>query len=258
MKIDQVAVQLYTLRDKLTSAEAYADALDKVRQIGFRSVQVSGPRPIEPQEIAALCADKGLVINSTHENSNLILDDPHQVVLNLEAFGCKYTAYPFPSGVDFTDASSVDSMITRLDAAGSVLAAAGKVLTYHNHNHEFRKLGEQVILERIFANTDPKRVQAEIDTYWVQMGGANPVDWCARLCGRLPLLHLKDFKVSDTNQPVFAEIGAGNLDFKAIIAAAETAGCRWFIVEQDVCPGDPFASLEQSFRYIHDHLVERD
>jgi sugar phosphate isomerase/epimerase len=54
-----------------------------------------------------------------------------------------------------------------------------------------------------------------------------------------------------------AEIGVGNLDWKAIIAAAEKSGCEWFIVEQDYCPGDPFDSLKTSFDYIEANLVER-
>ena len=51
------------------------------------------------------------------------------------------------------------------------------------------------------------------------------------------------------------EIGYGNLDFKAIVAAAEASGCEWFIVEQDSCPGDPFDSAKLSFDYIKANLV---
>jgi sugar phosphate isomerase/epimerase len=46
------------------------------------------------------------------------------------------------------------------------------------------------------------------------------------------------------------EIGAGNLDWPRIVAAAERSGCRWYIVEQDTCLGDPVDSLAQSYRYL--------
>ena len=36
----------------------------------------------------------------------------------------------------------------------------------------------------------------------------------------------------------------------AIIQAAESSGCKWFIVEQDVCPGDPVESLAISYAYV--------
>ncbi|MCC5833311.1 MAG: sugar phosphate isomerase/epimerase [Opitutales bacterium] len=257
MKIDQVAVQLYTLRDHLQSKDSYAESMRKIREIGFRSVQVSGPRPCEPDEIAALCKEVGLVINSSHESPELILNNPEQVVKNLDAFGCKYTAYPFPGGIDFGSKSAVDTLIEGLDRSGKVLAESGKVLTYHNHHMEFRKIDGEIILERIYRATNPDFVQAEIDTYWVQYGGGNPTQWCQKLKGRLPLLHLKDFRIDEENQIVFSEIGNGVLDFPGIIEAAESAGCGWFIVEQDRCPGDPFDSLEMSFRYISDHLIDR-
>ena len=83
----------------------------------------------------------------------------------------------------------------------------------------------------------------------------HPAEWCTRLKNRLPLLHLKDYAVDATGKPYFAEIGQGNLDFKAIIAAAEASGCEWFIVEQDVCPGNPFGSLKLSIDYIKARLV---
>ena len=51
---------------------------------------------------------------------------------------------------------------------------------------------------------------------------------------------------------VFEEIGSGNLDWKAIVAAAEKSGCKWFIVEQDAhwAKDDPFLSLTMSFDYL--------
>ena len=60
------------------------------------------------------------------------------------------------------------------------------------------------------------------------------------------------------NKPNYCEIGAGNLIFAKIIAAADTSGCEWFIVEQDVCPGDPVDSLAQSFRYLTENLVSNN
>ena len=39
------------------------------------------------------------------------------------------------------------------------------------------------------------------------------------------------------------------------LPAAEQAGCQWFIVEQDTCPGDPVDSLAASYSYIQEHLI---
>lgn len=257
MKIEQVAVQLYTLRDHLRTPEDYQESLHKVAEIGYKSVQVSGPRPVNESEIASLCAEKGLVINSSHEDSLLILNDPAKVVENLDAFGCRYTAYPFPRDIDFSSEASVRGLVEGLDASGKVLSEAGKVLTYHNHAVELEHfVGGVPVLEVIYSETDPQYLQGEIDTYWIHAGNSSPEAWCARLRDRLPLLHIKDYGLGEDGKPQFMEIGSGILDFKTIIATAEASGCQWFIVEQDTCPGDPFESLEKSFRYIRDNLVD--
>lgn len=256
MKIQQVAAQLYTLRDFIKTPADIATTLKKVRKLGYQAVQVSAMGPIAEDELVKILEGEGLALCATHEDATTILDSPHAVVERLKKLNCKYTAYPFPKGIDMGDVAQVHALARRLDAAGAVLREAGQVLTYHNHAIEFIRYGDKLGLEIIYDETAPRNLQAEIDTYWVQYGGGSPVEWCGRLAGRLPLLHMKDYKFTKENKHDMAEIGCGNLDWKAIIAAAEKSGCEWFIVEQDYCPGDPFDSLKASFDYISANLVE--
>jgi len=259
MKIEQVAIQLYTLRDQCKTAADYAATLKRCREIGYQAIQISGVGPIPVEELRSIAEGEGLAICATHEPGHEILNNPQAVVERLAALGCGHTAYPYPGGIDFRKCEDVKRLITGLDAAGAVLHAAGQTLSYHNHAIEFVHIDGRPALEVIYEQTNPANLQGEIDTYWVQAGGGDSVAWCQRLKGRLPLLHLKDFGVTyaENGQTVsgFTEIGSGNLDFKAIIAAAEASGCQWFIVEQDTCPGDPFESIAKSFNYIRDHLV---
>ncbi len=255
MKIEQVAIQLYTLREHCKTTGDYAETLKKVRAIGYQAIQISGTGDIPAADLRSIAEGEGLTICATHEPSATILNEPHRVVEQLTALGCKYTAYPHPSGVDFSDAAQIQKLISQLEAAGAILRKAGQVLTYHNHAIEFIHYEGKPVLESIYARSKPENLQGEIDTYWVQFGGGDPVAWCAKLKNRLPLLHLKDYAVKANGQPNYTEIGSGNLDFKAIIAAAEGSGCQWFIVEQDTCPGDPFDSIRKSFEYIGSHLV---
>ena len=168
---------------------------------------------------------------------------------------CDITVYPFPHGIDFSHRARVDDWIAKLRRAGEVFAQAGRRLCYHNHNLEFRKLDAKVILDLIYEGTTRTALQAELDTYWIQYGGGNIPAWCRKLDGRLPIIHLKDYQTTAENTPLWCEIGAGVLDFKGIVAAAEAAGCEWFVVEQDTCPGDPVDSLAASFQYIREHLA---
>ena len=102
----------------------------------------------------------------------------------------------------------------------------------------------------ILGNTDAKFLQAELDTFWVQKGGEDPVEWCRKMRGRLPLLHLKDYVVTLNREILFGEVGVGSLNWDAIIREADEAGCEWFIVEQDSSTRDPFESIKMSFDFL--------
>lgn len=256
MKLPQVAAQLYTLREFIKTPADVATTLKKVRAIGYEAVQVSAMGPIAEEELVKILDGEGLTICATHEDCDVILNTPEAVVERLKKLNCKYTAYPFPRGIDMGDEAQIRALAKKLDASGAVLRAAGQVLTYHNHAIEWVRHGGKTAMQIIYEESSPLNLQAEIDTYWVQYGGGDPVDWCKRLPGRLPLLHMKDYGFTKENKIAMAEIGNGNLDWKAIIAGAEGSGCEWFIVEQDICPADPFDSLKISFDYITANLIE--
>ena len=254
MKINQVVAQLYTVRDYCQTPAEIATSLKKVRAIGYTAVQASGLGPIAEEELARICRDERLTLIGTHENGEKILNEPQAIIEKLKKLGCLYTTYPYPGGIKLDTLADVKAFAARLNAAGKVLHDGGFILTYHNHHVEFRRVKNTTALELIYKHTDPRYLQGEIDTYWVQFGGGDPVAWCEKLKGRLPLLHMKDYAINAENKVVFAEVGNGNLDWKKIVAAAEKSGCKWFMVEQDICSGDPFDSLRQSFEYIKENL----
>jgi len=250
MKISHVAAQLYTLRDYIKTPADIASTLKKVRAIGYEAVQVSGMGPIDEAELNRILAGEGLICCATHEDGNKILNQTELVIERLQKLNCHYTAYPWPAGVDFSTLQNVLDLAAKLDAAGKKMRKAGQVLTYHNHAMELSVIDGKTALDWIYEKSNKKNLQGEIDTFWIQNGGADPVAWCKKLKKRLPLIHLKDYTVID-NKPSFAAVGHGNLNMPAIVQAAEKAGCEWFIVEQDDCYGrDPFENLALSFNYL--------
>ena len=255
MKITQIAAQLYTVRDHCKTAADLAVTARKLKRIGYTAVQVSGVGPISEEDLVAILGGEGLVICATHEPGNIILEDPERVIDRLRKLNCKLTAYPFPHGVDFTSIDQVKALATKLDRSGARLREAGLTLGYHNHAIEFVQSQGQTGLSWIYSLTDPQYLVSELDTYWVHYGGGDVCTWVDRLQGRLPFIHLKDYCFTPANLPTYCEIGAGTLPFDRLIPKATAAGCEWFIVEQDVCPGDPFASLAKSFDYLREHFV---
>lgn len=254
MKKNQLAVQLYTLRNHLTTPRDIASSFHRIKASGYDAVELAGLGKVEPKELKAMLDGEGLFCCSSHEMR--VLHDPGEVADRLSFLSVPIAVYPYPEGIDFGTEASVYSFVDLLGRTGERLVRSGIRFAYHNHHIEFRRSGQRIILDTIYEESDPSFVSAELDTYWIQAGGGDPASWCAKMKGRLPLLHLKDYGIDETNNPVFREIGGGNLDFGGIISAAEESGCRWFIVEQDSgwIGGDPFASLERSRTYIANSL----
>ena len=250
MKTAQIAIQLYTLRDFTETPADFAATMKRVREIGYPAVELAGTAGLHPAEAAKIVRDTGLQICSSHESPQMIVENPQEVVDRLGELGVTHAVYAYPAGVDFSDVSQVNDLIAGLDAAGAVLRRAGMTLCYHNHALEYFRRDGHTVLEEIFARTSPEHLQAELDIHWVQAGGGDPAEACCRLTGRLPLLHVKDFTVTATGERQFAEVGHGNLNIPEILTASQAAGCKWFIVEQDTCPTDPFECIARSLDYL--------
>jgi Sugar phosphate isomerases/epimerases len=259
MQLEQISVNLYSLRDFLKTREDFVASIKRLSAIGFQSVQLSGVAPgLMPEaDFVSICADSGIKITATHEPSVQLLAEPQRSVERLGRLGVSLTAYPSPAGIDLADEAAVSRWLQDLDRAAAVLRAAGITLCYHNHHQEFTRLGGRLLLERIYAETS---LAGEPDTYWIQAGGGNPLEWTKRLAEqkRLPLIHLKDYRVTAKAEVQFAELGAGNLDFDPILEAATAGGCQSFIIEQDTTYGrDPFESVAESFRFLQSRVARR-
>jgi sugar phosphate isomerase/epimerase len=144
------------------------------------------------------------------------------------------------------------AMAQLLDEIGGACRAQGMQLSYHNHSFEFVQFDETFALDLLLQNTSPENVLSELDTYWVQHGGADPVAYLQRYAGRISILHLKD--MADDADRSFAEVGRGILDWSAVHDAALAAGVEWYCVEQDTCPGDSLDSARVSARFVAELL----
>ncbi|MBV8216792.1 MAG: sugar phosphate isomerase/epimerase [Verrucomicrobia bacterium] len=255
MKLSQVAVQLYTVRDYLKNSADFARSIERLREIGYPAVELIHSDAVSDKEIAAICRDAGVTIAAAHVPGKTLLEQPQAIVEKLQAVGAKLGAYAFPSGVNLGSATEVNRLADALQNAATVLSGAGLTLAYHNHAMEFSRL-DGVLVYEILGKVAPA-MSFEFDTYWAQYGGVSPERWIEKLGTKLVSMHMKDYGVSPKHDdpPFMAEVGHGNLDFPTLVTEADKVGCQWFVVEQDFTPGNPFDSLELSFRYVKEKLV---
>jgi len=245
-----LAAQLYTIRDHTGDAAAFAESMAKIRQIGYPAVQISGIGPIPDDQVKAILQENNLTVCITHIPFDRLQNDLDGVVAQHHLWDCRHVAVgSMPvryrqGGEDGYTAFAKDASVI-----GKNLHANGLTFSYHNHSFEFCRFGKRTGLEIIYEESDPRYLQAELDTYWVQHGGGDPAAWIRRLKGRMPVIHLKDMVIVD-DQQAMAEVGEGNLNWQAILDACGEAGVEWYAVEQDTCRRDPFESLRISFENL--------
>jgi sugar phosphate isomerase/epimerase len=66
------------------------------------------------------------------------------------------------------------------------------------------------------------------------------------MAGRVKLIHLKDY-LPDGGM---TDVGAGTLDFAALIGAADGAGAEHYFVEHDFPPSPWWPSVEASLAHL--------
>jgi len=245
-----LAAQLYTVREFTQTPQDLAITLRKVREIGYRAVQISAIGPIAPAELKAILDGEGLIMCNTHTGYERLWNDLPAVIEEHHLWNCRHVAIgSMPARYREEGEAGYHRFAQEANAIGRKLCEAGLTFSYHNHSFEFEHFGRHTGLDIIFSETDPRYVQAEIDTYWVQHGGGDPAAWILKMKRRMPVVHLKDMVIQNGVQAM-AEIGEGNLNWPAILEACREAGVQWYAVEQDICQRDPFESLAISFNNL--------
>jgi len=253
MKKPIIAAQLFTVRELLggKSEEEIRLVLKKIKEIGYEAVQVSGIGEVTP-EVAdiyeRITDDLGLDICATHFALEYMETHTDWVIEIHKKWQCNYVGVGIMPD-NLKSANGLDEFVERMNALGKVFKASGIQLIYHNHKFEFELVKGQPWLGYLLDHFNPDYVQLEIDTYWVQAGGANPVAWIKKVSGNMGVMHLKDFRIIE-NEQQFAEIGYGNLSWVEILEAANEAGVIYAAVEQDRFTEDPIESLRMSYDYL--------
>lgn len=79
--------------------------------------------------------------------------------------------------------------------------------------------------------TDENLVQFELDLYWINKAGKDPIEYFKNDPGRYPLWHVKD--MDNTEDKFFTEVGNGVIDWQKIFKNKDISGMKYFFVEQD-------------------------
>ncbi|MEE2659109.1 MAG: sugar phosphate isomerase/epimerase [Candidatus Latescibacterota bacterium] len=243
-----IGAQLFTLRDFLKTPDDIRSTFSRVRDLGYEAVQTSALGSIDATELRRIADDNGLRIVATHVSYDLLRNESRQVIDDHQTWGCRHVAIGgLPQ--EYRNEEGFPRFAREASRAVRPLIDAGLTFSYHNHSFELERFGSSTALEILIEESDPRTFSFEIDTYWIQHGGGNPVSWLRRLKDRMHIVHLKDLAMHGSEQ-LFAEVGEGNLEWQPILEACADADIEWYLIEQDRCQRDPFESLGISLRNL--------
>lgn len=243
---DKIALQLYTVRS--LTAEDMPGTLRKVAELGYRAVELAGFGNSNPEEVRRSLDDLGMRAIGIHLGLSL-WQDPRAALEIARTLGCGDAVLPGVPTEYRQSAKRVRELAQSLNDWGAASRDAGIRFSYHNHDWEFAALGDGSAWDMLTSGTDPKLVNLELDAYWAQFAGKDPVELIGQLAGRLPLLHVKDMANEPSRRD--APVGAGVINWGAILNAAARAGTEWYIVEQDH-PQDALKDVEASLRQLEE------
>ena len=247
----KVGLQLYSIRDKM---EADMDAaLRAVKEIGYDYVEFAGYFDKSAEEIRAMLDKYGLKCISVHQAISFYEEKGVEGAEYVKTLGAKYSTIPWYQKELLY--ANLDPILEKFGDMGKFRLDNGLKLLYHNHDFEFVKTGDELVIDKMYTTVDKKYLNPEFDTCWVKYAGYEPCEYLDKYSGRIDIVHIKDFYAErmgggpvyalidkdgkeikndrEANKFRFKPVGEGIQDVPAILEASVKAGAEYVIVEQD-------------------------
>lgn len=182
-------------------------------------------------------------------------DDPHPTLTEMAELANDFGIRRL--GISYLQAVERPGGILRMNQAVEELQSHGLGFYYHNHAWEFDSSDGPHFIERLLAQGHPK-LTIELDVFWATVGGEDVTGLLGKWKGRVASLHVKDVAAdaprqkTESNMPAgaFKEVGAGILDWPRLLRAAADADAGFYLIEQDMTPGNPLDSVRQSVEFL--------
>lgn len=231
-----IGIQLYSVINSMQ--EAPIPSIERLSDMGYNAfelVQWGGDSKVfglDASDFKKECERIGAEIISTHSGiqedatrEEEIMNEWRKLFEVQKGCGGKYFVIP-SYRAEYTK-EGLDAMCSYFNRVGKIAAEYGLKLGYHNHAGEFQKLKDYdaIMWEYLVENTEPEYVCFELDVYWANVGGQDPVALLKKYPNRIEVLHIKDnFVVGES----------GKIDFENIFKQFYANGWSDYFVEIEV------------------------
>lgn len=279
-------VQLFTI-PQMASVD-FKGTMKKLGEYGFKEIEFFGPYEFSAEatierwkglatqlgisqnafygykveEVRNILSDFGLQSPSVHLDILTLRTNLSAAMKEFKKLGVKYVVIPTLMDEKWSKADDFKRYAEEFNSFGKQMSVYGITFVYHNHGFEHVNFNGEMPMDILLKNTDPKYVSFELDIFWMQAAGANPIDYLKKYPGRFKLMHVKDASehvrfsgdgsTPDQWMAVFSKMadpGTGVFDIKGIVETARQSGTDHFFLERDLTP-TPEETLKNSYGYL--------
>ncbi|MDA9089742.1 sugar phosphate isomerase/epimerase family protein [Maribacter arcticus] len=248
----EVGLQLYSLRDQFKVD--VSNTLGLIEEWGITNIEGGGTYDMPMEDFKTLLAEHNLNMVSVGAQFGDLENDIDKVVKNAKAFGATYVMCAWvPHDDNKWDLEETQHATDVFNKAGKILKKNGLTLAYHAHGYEFRPYKNATLFDYMAEHA--KDFSFELDVFWAQHGGADPLALMKKYPKKFVLLHLKDMQKGivgnntgheedDTN----VVLGTGQVDISGIVAEAKKLGIKYMFIEDE--SSDVVSQVPKSLEYL--------
>jgi sugar phosphate isomerase/epimerase len=238
-RAQEIGLELYSLRHQLEKDPATAMA--KVKELGFRDVELSGTYGMEFPQLIKLLAENRLNVVSYGADFQRLRDFPQRVADEARSYGARFVVcFWIPHSADTFKLADATEAAFVLNNAGVVMAKNGLMLAYHPHGYEFNKHGEGTLFDHFVQLLDTRVVQLQMDAFWIKQAGQDPVALLKKYHNRWVSIHLKDRQPGTPNSnngkaddETNVVLGQGDVGIADLMKEAKRLGIQHYFIEDE-------------------------
>lgn len=242
----QIGLQLYSIKEQVE--QDLLHTLKLVSDIGYEGVEFAGMPKISEKEVSQSLKEHSLIPAGIHIEINELKNNLNQYIKYCKELHIPAIVCPYLSPNYFLGEEQLKGTAMMLSEIGEQCKKGDILFLYHIHGTEFQDFNGMHAMDWLIQNTDPEKVNYEMDTFWVTYANVDALEFYKKYGTRIPYLHFKD--MNNHTERKDTEVGYGVIDMKGIMLAAEEFHPKWIIVEQEDDMQDPIVSIEKSCKFV--------
>ena len=252
LSAQEVGLQLYSLRNQFKND--VVGTLDLIESWGITKLEGGETYGMPLADFKEELRKRNLKVVSIGASFQDLDRNLASVIQNARDFGAAYVMCAWiPHRGNQFGIEDVKQAVDVFNLAGKELQAEGLKLVYHAHGYEFRPYKEGTLFDYMASNA--RYFGFEMDVYWVQHGGADPLALLNRYPDMFQLMHLKDMakglpgnNSGHENVETNVVLGTGQIQMDKIVQRAKELGIPYLFIEDE--SSRVVSQIPESLKYL--------